>query len=161
MANTFSVYTYSPKDVQLIISGYQISGWDSISISRPDKSVTIVKGIRGKHTRTINADTSALISVRLIQTVQSNDVLSEIHELDRQNGTGRLTLTLKDLSGRSVFSSNEAFITGYPTVTFSGNFEYRLWSIFCQTTSPHVVGGNSRPTTSILDSATEFVTGLF
>ena len=154
MANSFSVFTYSPSDVHLIISGYSLAGWDSISIARPDKSINVVKGIRGKHTRVINEDTSATISVRLLQTVQANDVLSEIHELDRQQGTGRLTLTLRDSSGRSVFSSNEAYIVGYPTVTYSGNFEYRLWSIFCQTTSPHIVGGNSTPTTSLLDSIT-------
>lgn len=154
MANSFSVFTYSPSDVHLIISGYSIAGWESISIARPEKSVTVIKGIRGKHTRVISEDTSATISVRLLQTVQSNDVLSYIHELDRQEGTARLTLTLKDSSGRSVFSSDEAYITGYPTVTYSGNFEYRLWSIFCQTTSPHIVGGNSKPTTSLLDSIT-------
>ena len=56
------------------------------------------------------------LSFTILQTSQSNEVLSYIHELDIDESTGRLAITLKDLSGKSVFSSEQAYITGYPTV---------------------------------------------
>lgn len=153
MANSFTVQTYSPKDVILTIGGYQLVGWQSINISRSVKGFSVIRGIRGKNTRVPNVDTSATINISLLQTAQGNDVLSRIHELDLEQGTARIALLLKDRSGRSVLSSDEAFITGYPNAAFSGQFEYRNWEIFCQTTKGYVVGGNARPSTDILDSA--------
>lgn len=151
MTNKFSVKTYNPSDVICDIGGYQLTGWDAIVISRGGPSFVTVKGIRGKHTRVANKDTSATITISLIQTSPSNDVLSRIHELDIQNGTGRMMIMLKDNSGRSVFSSNEAYIVGYPEATFSGDFEMRMWTIFCQTTQSYTIGGNTRPETTLID----------
>ena len=153
MANSFTVNTYSPSDVILTVGGYQLTGWQSISISRTVKGFTVIRGIRGKNTRVPNVDTSATITISLLQTSQGNDVLSYIHELDLNEGTGRIELMLKDNSGRSVFSSNEAYITGYPTSTYSGQFEYRNWEFFLQSTSTYVVSGNAKPSTDIFDRA--------
>ena len=68
--------------------------------------------------------------------------MNSIHTQDLQLGSGRLEITLKDGSGTSVFSSNEAYIVGYPAVTYSGGIEYREWRIFCQTTTTFEVGSN-------------------
>ncbi len=73
-----------------------------------------------------------------------NDVFSRIHTLDIERGTGRLEITLKDASGTGVFSSSEAYITDYPVVAYSGNFEYRVWTIFAQSTNTYNVGGNGK-----------------
>ena len=115
MTNSFTVNTYSPKDVVLTVSGYQFTGWDSISITRSAKGFNTIRGIRGKNTRVRNTDTSATITISLLQSSQGNDVLSSIHEQDLAFGTGRIVLMLKDNSGRSVFASNEAFVTSFPT----------------------------------------------
>lgn len=165
MANSFTVTTYSPGDVKLTIGGYQIVGWQSISISRTVKGFNVVRGIRGKNTRVPNRDSSATIQFSLAQFSPSNDVLSYIHELDLDEGTARIALTLKDGSGGSVFSTNEGYITGYPATTYSGGFEYRNWEIFCQTTDTYKIGGNTRPSTSLFDSAvneaTDFISNIF
>lgn len=165
MANSFTVTTYSPNDVKLTIGGYQVVGWQNITISRTVKGFGVVRGIRGKNTRVLNRDTSATIQISLAQFSPSNDVLSYIHELDLDEGTARIALTLKDGSGGSIFSSNEAYITGYPTTVYSGGFEYRGWEIFCQSTTTYKVGGNTRPSTSLFDSAvneaTDFISNIF
>lgn len=161
MANSFTVNTYSAKDVSLSFGGYQIAGWDSISITRTSPSFVTVKGIRGKHTRVPSGDTSATITVSILQTSPSNDVLSEVHRLDIENGTGRLDVMLKDSSGKSVFSSDEAYITSYPETTFSGGFEYRSWTIYCQTTKSYSVGGNSYPQTNLFNKALDAVSNIF
>lgn len=151
MANNFTIVSYSPKDVIFDIGGYQLTGWQNITVTRTVKGFTPVRGIRGKNSRVKNVDTSATINISLLQSSQGNDVLSYVHELDLSEGTARLALTLKDKSGRSVFSSNEAYITGYPAAPFSSQFEYRNWEIFCQSTSSYIVGGNATPTTDLLD----------
>lgn len=153
MANNFTVQCYSPKDVILTVGGYQLTGWQSITISRTVKGFTVIRGIRGKNTRVKNVDTSATLTISLLQTSQGNDVLSYIHGLDLEEGTARISLMLKDRSGRSVFSSNEAYITGYPTAPFSSQFEYRNWEFFAQTTDTYTVGGNAKPATDLLDRA--------
>lgn len=164
MANSFTVTTYSPADVKLTLGGYQIVGWQSISIARSAKGFTVVRGIRGKNTRVPNRDSSATIQFSLAQFSPSNDVLSYIHERDLDEGTARIALTLRDGSGGSVFSTNEAYITGYPATTYSGGFEYRVWEIFCQTTDSYKVAGNTRPSTSLFDGvlneASNFVNNL-
>lgn len=165
MTNSFTVNTYSPRDVILTIGGYQLTGWQTITINRTVKGFSPIRGIRGKHTRDQSRDTSATITISLIQTSQGNDVLSYIHELDLEEGTARIDLMLKDNSGRSVFSSNEAFITGYPAAPFSGQFEYRNWEFFCLSTTTYVVAGNAKPATALFDKALseagEFVNNIF
>ena len=161
----FTLNTYSPSEVILTIGGYQITGWESITIARRVDGFVPVFGIRGKHTRIPTNDTSSFITLPVLQTSQSNEVLSTIHGLDLIEGTGRLAILLKDNSGASVFSSNEAYIVGYPETVFSGTFEYRNWSILCQTTDTFIVGGNSRPSSSVFDgvfnAASNFVNNIF
>lgn len=138
------VFTYSPNEVILTFGGYTITGWQSITVTRSVDAFKPVRGIRGKHTRVKNADTSCTITIPLLQTSMGNDVISRIHELDLINDTGRISLTLKDIKGTSVFDSVEAYILGYPEVVYSGEFEYRAWKIFCQSTSSYIVGGNAQ-----------------
>ena len=166
MTNSFTISTYNPSDVTLVVAGYVIAGWDTISITRRTDSFKPVAGIRGKHARvrtggSLNPDTSAIITLTLAQESQSNDVLSAIHELDITEGTGRIVLTLKDKSGGSLFNSHEAYILSYPESVFTNDFSGRQWRIFCQSTKTYFVGGNTKPQTSLLDSATSFVSGLF
>ncbi len=142
----FEVATYSPTDVQLVISGYVIQGWNNISISRSTPEYKLIRGIRGKHTRARSQDTSCSLVVSLSQASPTNDVFSMILDTDRTTGNGRLKIILKDASGSSRFESSEAYITGYPTSSYSDGFESREWTIFCQE-SNFFVGGNSNPPT--------------
>lgn len=161
----FTVRTYSPQEVQLVVGGYLVAGWDNITISRTSPLFRTVQGIRGKHTRVKSGDTSASLTFALAQTSQSNDVLSQIAALDDVNGTGRLVLTLKDNSGGTVIASDEGYITAYPETVFTGDIEMRLWNIQLQTTTTFNVGGNVKPMSgllnSALNSATSFINGIF
>lgn len=155
------VNTYSPSDVDLIISGYKVFGWDQISITRNTPGFTPFKGIRGKDSRDRNTSTSATLSLSITSSCPVNTVLSYVHELDLRYGTGRLEIILKDGSGMSRFSSSEAYILAYPPVSFTGDTEYRVWNIACQSTSSWVMGGNTKPTTPLFDRITDFASGIF
>lgn len=145
----FEVATYSPTDVQLVISGYAIQGWNTLSISRTTPEYKMIRGIRGKHTRARSQDTSCSLIVSLSQSSPTNDVFSMILDNDRLTGNGKLKIILKDSSGSSRFESSEAYITGYPTSSYSDGFESRDWTIFCQESRFHV-GGNSNPPTEVV-----------
>lgn len=153
------VYTYSPSEVQLTFGGYTVTGWQSISITRSVDAFKPVRGIRGKHTRVRSIDTSCTITVTILQTSMSNDVLCRIHDLDLEYGSGRIELLLKDMGGTGVFSSAEAYVLGYPEVVYSGEFEYRQWRLFCQNTGNYTIGGNGQ-TTSIFSNIFNSAAGL-
>lgn len=158
MAN---IFTYNPKQVSLVVGGYTFTGWQAITIVKSVKPYTPIRGIRGKNTRALNKDTSATITIPLLQTSQGNDVFTEILQQDLNFGTGLLSLMLKDGSGSSVFDSSEAYITGWPVVTYSGGFEYRVWEIFCQSTGSYTISGNSNPSSSLLGDIADRVTSFF
>lgn len=154
---TFSVNSYAPKDVMFIVGGYALTGWGSIRISRNSQVFTQVRGIRGKNTRYRNTDTSATITVSILQTEEANDILSNIVDLDSAYGTGRIALTIKDNSGNSIISSSEAFVAGYPEVVYSDGFEYRNWTIICNSTSTFDVKGNTVAQESIFKKISNLI----
>ena len=78
----FAVNTYSAEDVSLIISGWQVKGWENISLMKRVDSFITVPGIRGKHTRVPTNDSSSTLVLPILQTERSNDIFSQIHALD-------------------------------------------------------------------------------
>ena len=148
-----TVNTYNPSDVYLIICGHQCTGWQDITVERSTPAFKHIKGIRGKHTRVRDVDSSAIITITVMQTSETNDILSEVHRQDIENGTGRLELSLIDRSGSTLISSIEAYITSYPSKTFSDTIEFIPWTIQCQSTESFVIGGNSQPNAPLLGEA--------
>lgn len=146
------VATYSPSDVVFSVGGFTVTGWEDIEVSRTSKGFKEVRGIRGKNTRSKIHDTSATIKINLLQTSYSNDVFSMIHAEDLATGTGRLKISLKDESGAGHVESEEAYITGYPRVIYSGEFEMREWEIHCLSTSVFNVYGNTNRDINIFDT---------
>ena len=155
---SFNVNTYAPHQVTLAFGGYPLTGWNTISLRKNAPGYTAVRGIRGKNTRFRNTDTSATISFSCLQTGEANDIMSDIHREDLRTGAARISLTLKDGSGSSVFHSSEGFIVDFPEVTFSGEFEYRVWTIYCLSSEVDWnVGGNGEVQNSLFSKVTNFV----
>ena len=140
---SFEVYTYSPSEVVLDISGYQITGFDKITVSRNSPPFSMVKGIRGQNTRVRNKDTSCTVTVDLLQTAVANDVLSDAISLDLLTNSVRLSLLLTDALGNARISSTDCYIETYPEMTFSRDIEYRRWTLTCLSTDTFMVGGNA------------------
>lgn len=151
------IHTYSPSEVDLIVAGYRVKGWNSIAVSRSASAFTLVRGIRGKNTRTRNRDTSAVIFIDVARTSPVNTVFSEVVRQDLIYGTGRLEILLKDKNGTSLFSSNEAFIDKYPDDAFTTELNNRRWSITCQSTSEWNIGGNETAQESLLSNVSNAV----
>lgn len=137
-----SMFTYSPQDIILTIDNYQISDLISVIVKWDVETFKVVKGIHGQNTRVFNADTGCTISVNLLQTSISNDVLSYIATLDYLMTRIGFSVSLKDAAGSSLIISNNAFVQTLPAAEFSDSFQHRTWEIVCLDTSIRQVGGN-------------------
>lgn len=143
MANT--VLAYDPKAFVMICGGDVISGFadDSfVEVERDDDAYFKKTGVDGITTRAKNNVYTGKITIRLHQSSASNDVLSNFATLDQNSPpTGEFAVLAKDGSGRSVFSSQTAWVKKFPKVTFKKDIEVYEWII--ETGQLQVfVGGN-------------------
>lgn len=152
--------TYAFENVVVIISHPKIvkthvvggfSSDASISIARENETWSKVVSPDGKFlTRIKNSDKSATITLPLISTSPSNDVLSAIANYDEanDNNDGMFSITIADKSGRSVYHSDQAFVGVPATQEFGVAESTREWAVMAGNLDS-VVGGNSK-----LDQAT-------
>lgn len=127
------VLTYVPSDVMLLLSGYEITGWESITISPNSQAFRQVNGIRGKNTRVKLRDTSCTITISAYQTELLHEVLSKILEADMAEGTARLEISLSEISGGTRFSTRDAYILGFPEVVYTRDNSVKVWTLSCST----------------------------
>ena len=137
------VLTYVPSNVILVISGWQVRGWNEISVARNTPGFKQIRGIRGKNTRTRVQDTSATLTIRVPQTENMNEVMSAIHDADLEEGTARLEIMLAEVTGNSFFSTATGYITAYPELAYSGDMSERVWTIVCDESSFQVGSARS------------------
>lgn len=156
-----SVYTYSPEYVDLVIGGYKVIGWNTISVQRNSRMFTTVNGIRGKNTRTKNTDTSATISISITRTSPVNSVFSEVVRQDELYCTGRLQILLRDRLGTSVVSSSEAYLDGYADDSFTSELNDRVWTINCLSTDTWNIGGSEQSQESLFQTIRNTAQDLF
>ena len=146
--------TYSPNAVSVILTHdatgivHTVTGFseDSIvSIARNAETFTMYRGADDTKTRIFNSDTSAAITVPLQQTSNSNDIFTLLYEFDRArlNSDGLFSLQIKDLTGRSLYYSDEAYIGIVPDSNFANSMQLREWVIHAASLTT-VIGGNSR-----------------
>lgn len=145
--------SYSPLDVAVIISQpssgftHKIVGFmaDSfVSVERDSDTWTHETGVDNFATRTYMANTSGKFTLSLQQTSPSNDILTQLYNRDAssRNNSGLFEITVKDGSGRSVYSSTQAYIGKVPNSSFGSAVQGRDWVI----NAPRVlsnIGGNS------------------
>lgn len=146
--------TYSPNMVSVILThaatgiSHTVTGFseDSIvSIARNSETFSMYRGADDTKTRIYNSDSSATITVPLQQTSNSNDIFTLLYEYDRArlNSDGLFSVQIKDLTGRSVFYSEEAYIGNVPDSNFANSMQLREWVIHAASLTTNI-GGNSR-----------------
>lgn len=145
--------TFAPNDVTVIITqestgtAHIVSGFseDSIvTIERVAETFTMYTGADNTSTRIYNANKSANITIALQQTSLSNDILSQLYLNDAasRNSSGLFSIHIKDLSGRSDYFSDDAFIGVVPNSSFANSMQTREWVIRAHNLDTYV-GGNS------------------
>ena len=130
--------TFSPQDVTVVISlgafSHIVSGFseDSIvSVERNSDTFSLYTGADDTNTRIYQSNTSAMITLPLQQTSNSNDILSQMYLNDKaaRDSSGIFSITVKDNSGRSLFFAEEAFIAVVPDASFGNTMQLREWQL--------------------------------
>lgn len=90
-------------------------------------------GVDGQTTRSKTKDRRAKITVILMQSSDSNIILSAISNIDREaaNGAGVGALLIRDIGGTSLYMAAEAWIAKAPDVAFAGEAGPREWTFEC------------------------------
>lgn len=141
MANT---KTYAAKKVQVVYGTHTLVAYmeDSfVEIERDSDSFTKMVGADGEVARAANADRSGKLKVKLQQVSISNDVLSTELNIDEATNVNTKPCMVKDGSGRTLWSTAEAWISKPANVVFSKGIEGREWTIEAGVWLPFT-GGN-------------------
>ena len=150
------LYTFSPKDVVISLSGLVIKDFAKgsfVEVTLNNPPFSEVAGIRGKSTRKASRDKSGKVLIRLQQTSPLNDVLSHISERDSVTYTGLLSLSITDSGGSTGLLFKSCYIASPPNLIFSGeDLADREWLINFEYISRYHVGGNRNPALDFLSS---------
>lgn len=84
------------------------------------------------------------VTVSLHQYAQSNYVLQALQRADEEDSGNAwiVSCTIKDMSGQTMFYSNQTIIATTPDVTLSSTTEGRDWTLFMFNTDNYI-GGNT------------------
>ena len=133
MANT--VLQYDPKNFTLVCGGFVISGFSDdsfVKVMRDQDAFSKKTGVDGITTRAKNSVYTGSITIKLMQSSASNDVLSNFALLDQQDPpVGEFAVLAKDTLGRSVFSAQTAWVKKFPDSEFKKDVNDREWVIDC------------------------------
>lgn len=152
--------TYSPESVHVVISNskfsHVMSGYADgtfLNITRTIPHATLYTGADASNVRLVRNVKNCDVTLTLHQGSETNDVLSQLLALDEEsrNGDDIFAITIKDMSGRTVASSNSAFIGTTPDVGFGTDVGTRDW-ILHAINLDIVVGGNGKLTAATFDS---------
>jgi hypothetical protein len=131
-----STKVYDADQISIVFGTHLIQGYadgEFVSIERDTDAFGDVVGTDGKDvTRFKNKDKRATITVKLMHTSDSNDILSAvaIADEDAPNGAGIAQVMVRDrATGRAKYSGAEAWIVKQPDATYDRSPTPREWKI--------------------------------
>jgi len=144
--------SYSPESMVIVISKgdfvHTISGFaDStfLNFARRVPASDLYVGADLTTARVKRRNKATDITITLHQMATSNAVLQALQRADEEDDLGNswvFAITIRDLSGTGVWSSNQAFIATVPDSPFSTTTETRDWVISAVSLSSNI-GSNT------------------
>lgn len=139
-----SVRTYDPKKVNVIFAGSEITGFsedDFVDVEPMGEGIKSVIGADGEVARSMDPDTRVKVTLKLTSASGANDTLTAQYKLDQATGKGIAPLLVKDLSGSTLLSAAQAWVTKLPKKTNGKEVGTVEWEL---ETGPadYTVGGN-------------------
>lgn len=123
---------FDPKQFPIVFGGVQMDGFGESTMCKFEydtESFSDVVGVDGEVSRSKNMDRRAKLTVTLMQTSPTNDLLSAMYNAGRAgvNGADVAAVRVEDLNGRLVISGPEAWIMDTPKATYgksAGEYEW-------------------------------------
>jgi len=149
MADT-NLGTYSPDDMVCIITlgdvSHPVSGFAEgtmVTAARTNPISTMISGADRSGYRVYRSNKTGSITLSLIQSTSSNDLLQGIIDKDELSRDVFFEMFVADTSGRSWFRATQCFIENQPEASFSTEGEQRDWMITALELEQHL-GGNAK-----------------
>lgn len=139
------VLTYDPKKNIIIYGGRQLTGFaedDMITIKPLGDGMQIYSGADGEVGRSVDPNRTFEVKVSLATSSKSNDYLSECYNKDRRTGSYMLPLTIKDLSGSTLFFAKQAWVQNFPESKRGRKIDNQGWTFNTGQVNDPVIGGN-------------------
>ena len=139
------VLTYDPKKNIIIYGGRQLTGFaedDMITIKPLGDGMHIYSGADGEVGRSVDPNRTFEVKVSLATSSKSNDYLSECYNKDRRTGSYMLPLTIKDLSGSTLFFAKQAWVQNFPESKRGRKIDNQDWTFNTGQVNDPVIGGN-------------------
>lgn len=139
-------YSYSPDKIVVLVNGIPLTGYgegDAIEIAPMSDLSTSKVGIDGDVTRSMSTDRRCRLTVRLMQSSPSNDMLSALVGVDQITGGRMFPVTVMDLLGRTLVVAAQSWIATRPTVTFGREATEREWTFETGSLSEWFAGGSN------------------
>ena len=127
-----AVKTYNPKEVTVALGNHIVTGFadDSfITIDPNGDGITKKVGCDGEIVRSVSPDDTYVIKLSLLQTSATNSFLQGKVAQDIKNGSGTFAVTVKDLKGGMVFSTDSAWATKPASRGYGKEATNREWEI--------------------------------
>ncbi|MFZ7141562.1 phage structural protein [Avibacterium avium] len=124
--------TYAPDEVSIVIGATIATGFADgtfIDIEEISDGVSSVAGADGEVARTTSADPRKKVTLTLLQTSSTNDVLSALYAADKVSKNATFPIAVKDLRGRSLFAASTAWITKSAKLELGKEIGSREWVI--------------------------------
>jgi len=126
------VGTYNPKEVVVnfggnIMGGYAAGTFVEIAPNDADGYKKTV-GADGEVIRSTSADNTSQVTLTVLQSSLSNQVLSTIRNTDKLTGRAMMPLTITDLNGGTIAFWPQAWIRGDPTWGYGQENTDRVWT---------------------------------
>ena len=126
--------TYNPKKVTVALGNHIVTGYaeDSFVQIEPNADgVTKRVGCDGEIVRSINPDESYKVRLVLLPYSPTVKWLKNRYEMDLADGNGDFPVTIKDILGSTVFTTDTAWVVRLPAVTYGKENANREVEIDC------------------------------
>jgi hypothetical protein len=126
--------TYDPTKICAVVGGALLSGFadgSMIKCERNEDAFKTTVGADGQVVRNKSANRSGKITFTLLQSSQSNAVLSGIALADQATSAGIVPIVIKDNNGTTLWTAAEAWVQKAPGGSFEKEAKEREWVFEC------------------------------
>lgn len=141
-----SIKTYDPDKVIVTFGGVPLSGYADgtfVNVERAEDAFTLSVGADGETARTRNLNKSGTITITLMQSSASNDLLSGAAIADESTGLGIFPVMIKDMAGTTLAIAANAWVKKMANAEFGKEHGDREWVLEADSITMHVGGTGS------------------
>lgn len=122
--------TYDPTQFGIIFGASILGGFSDgsfLTVQRNEESFSIRTGVDGTTARAKNANKSARITLTLMATSESNDVLAAAAQADELTSSGVQSFLMRDNNGTTLVTAARCWVTKPADIEYGREVGDRQW----------------------------------